>query len=343
MAKYRLLELDALRGLAALVVVLYHYFYRFDILYGHKGISVEWIHNGKLGVQLFFMVSGFVIFLTLNRLNNPLDFIVSRFSRLFPAYWVCLILTFVVVGYFSLPGREVSYYYAAINLTMLQEFFRVPHVDGVYWTLTVELTFYFWIFILYMLGGLARIEIVLIPLMMITLLHVFGFFEIHPVFMKIFVLVHLPFFVAGICFFKLVSKSNDVSTIAALLLSLVVAIYVNSEVNPAIFVLFYIIFYTVVSGRTPFLAAPPLIFLGGISYTLYLIHQNVGYVIIRFFYAQGWGGGLGIAFALLVSIVGAHIICRCIERPCLNAIRSFYKGNRFMQVCAKKTSRLLKV
>lgn len=105
----RLLELDALRGLAALAVVLYHYFYRYNELYGHHGnFAVDWTYFGKLGVELFFMVSGFVIFMSLNRVNRPVDFLVSRFSRLYPTYWCALILTFTVVSIWGLPGREIS-------------------------------------------------------------------------------------------------------------------------------------------------------------------------------------------------------------------------------------------
>ena len=81
----RLQELDALRGLAALVVVLFHYTSRYDVVFGHNSaplVSAPW---GHFGVNLFFGISGFVIFMTLGRTQTPADFIVSRFSRLYPA------------------------------------------------------------------------------------------------------------------------------------------------------------------------------------------------------------------------------------------------------------------
>ena len=82
----RVLELDALRGLAALAVVFYHYTTRFDQLFGHTfplPWSVSW---GHYGVDLFFMLSGFVILMTLERTSDSWKFAWGRFSRLYPAY-----------------------------------------------------------------------------------------------------------------------------------------------------------------------------------------------------------------------------------------------------------------
>ena len=94
----RIIELDALRGIAAIFVLIYHYTYRYNSLYGHSGILEELgFYWGKQGVQLFFMISGFVIFLSLNHLKKPMDFIVSRFSRLYPPFWIAIACTFLVV------------------------------------------------------------------------------------------------------------------------------------------------------------------------------------------------------------------------------------------------------
>lgn len=121
----RIEELDALRGPAALAVMVHHYFNRFDFLYGHWFPVPKFTDVGKYGVHLFFMISGFVILMTLERTRRPVDFLFARFSRLYPAYWVCVLLTFALVRIFSLPGRETSVKDALVNLTMLQSFFRV--------------------------------------------------------------------------------------------------------------------------------------------------------------------------------------------------------------------------
>ncbi|WP_370661069.1 heparan-alpha-glucosaminide N-acetyltransferase domain-containing protein [Psychrosphaera algicola] len=62
MKNQRLLELDALRGLAALAVVCYHYFYRYNELYGHESVNVGWSHIGKFGVELFLWLAVLLYF-----------------------------------------------------------------------------------------------------------------------------------------------------------------------------------------------------------------------------------------------------------------------------------------
>lgn len=79
-----------------------------------------------------------LFFLTLDKTVHTVDFVVSRFFRLYPAYWSAVIITFSVIYVFSLPGREVNIDSALINLTMIQTWLRVDNVDGVYWTLAVE-------------------------------------------------------------------------------------------------------------------------------------------------------------------------------------------------------------
>lgn len=144
----RLLELDGLRGIAAVMVVIYHYFIRYDEIYGHTFKAFPVIEFGKYGVNLFFMISGFVIFWTISKTAKPSGFIWSRFSRLYPVYWAALLITFAVISLCGLPGREISNVDFIYNFLMFHQYFDVKHLDGVYWTLTLELSFYFWMLML---------------------------------------------------------------------------------------------------------------------------------------------------------------------------------------------------
>ena len=87
----RILALDSMRGLAALSVALFHYTYGFN-----HGDTNYVFHKGFLGVQFFFILSGFVIFMTVNKKPNLRSFVVGRFTRLYPAYWLSVVLTFLV-------------------------------------------------------------------------------------------------------------------------------------------------------------------------------------------------------------------------------------------------------
>src|ERR1043165_7322111 len=81
----RLTELDVLRGMAAVWVLSFHYPNYYDRLF-HPNKSVPLFQSGAHAVNLFFIISGFVIYMTLAKTKKPMDFVVSRFSRLYPAY-----------------------------------------------------------------------------------------------------------------------------------------------------------------------------------------------------------------------------------------------------------------
>jgi peptidoglycan/LPS O-acetylase OafA/YrhL len=325
MQKNRLLELDAIRGLAALAVVMYHYFYRYNGIYGHGDLAVDWTYEGQYGVQLFFMVSGFVIYWTLNKVDKPMDFIVSRFSRLYPAFWAAAILTFTIIYIFDLPGREIGFKKAALNALMFHEYFNIKHIDGVYWTLTVELTFYFWIFTFYLSGLLKYAEYLLSPIILISILQSQNIIELPWLLNKLLLVNYVSFFIAGICFYKIANLISNRWTLLVLGFCLVSTIFVYSVNVFILSSMFYIFFHLATSGRLKFLSIKPLIFLGGISYSLYLLHQNIGYVIINEFYNHELNPIIGIFFATCFSIALASIITTYIERPSLIFIRTIYK------------------
>lgn len=328
MSNKRILELDALRGIAALAVLIYHYFFRYDMEYAHQGVPVSWSYYGHLGVNLFFMISGYVIFMTLDRVRRPMDFVVSRFARLYPAYWAAVILTFLVVAAFGLPGREVSPLAALLNLLMFQEFLKIPHVDGVYWTLTVELTFYFWIFLLYLSRNLARVDLAFGALAAVGFLHSAGFVDIPFVVRKILILEHLPFFLAGICFYRIANGWNVARSSLIALLALASCIPGREPGELLTLGIFALVCFGAMMGRLRFLAFPPLVYLGAISYSLYLLHQNIGYVIIRAFYDHGLPPLPGILAATGVTLVLASLFFACIEKPARRKLRDLYAAKR---------------
>jgi peptidoglycan/LPS O-acetylase OafA/YrhL len=82
----RLTQVDGLRAIAALSVVLFYYTTGFDQVFVHSTPLAFNFPLGYLGVQLFFIISGFVSFLTLDAARTPTGFVVSRFSRLYPTY-----------------------------------------------------------------------------------------------------------------------------------------------------------------------------------------------------------------------------------------------------------------
>ena len=147
----RFQELDVLRGLAALAVVVFHYAAHVEKYYDDFPFTLP---AGKYGVQLFFCISGFVIYWTLERSRTLGDFAVSRFSRLYPAYWTAVLL-WIACDVFILGTKPWLGGYLA-NATMLQSYLGIADLDGVYWTLGVELTWYAWMGVIFAAGALDR-------------------------------------------------------------------------------------------------------------------------------------------------------------------------------------------
>jgi peptidoglycan/LPS O-acetylase OafA/YrhL len=140
----RLALLDGLRLVAALMVVMFHYVASERWAWEASGRQLfPTLHRvfayGAMGVELFFMISGFVI--CMSAWGRPVGtFFVSRVTRLYPAYWFAVLIVF---GFgFFVPEFRQSLSVTLLNLTMLQDGLRAPRMDGVYWTLWVELTFY---------------------------------------------------------------------------------------------------------------------------------------------------------------------------------------------------------
>ena len=146
----RLDYLDALRGIAALMVAYLHYSRYF---LQEKIVTAGWEYNifsffnnyidlGKVGVIVFFTISGIVIPFSLSRggRNAIKRFVVSRLTRLYPIYW--LSIPAGVFAYWYLDDKVINLNTVFINFTMLQQFFLVENVMGLYWTLQIELVFY---------------------------------------------------------------------------------------------------------------------------------------------------------------------------------------------------------
>ncbi|MFT7680103.1 MAG: peptidoglycan/LPS O-acetylase OafA/YrhL [Planctomycetota bacterium] len=330
----RILELDALRGLAALAVVLYHYTTRYEFKVGHTSAPAFSVPFGHYGVELFFLLSGFVIFMTLQRTKRARDFVISRFSRLYPGFWVGMAVTLAAIGMMGLPfaGYSIGAKDILVNAAMLQRY--VPgtrFVDGAYWTLCVELTFYGWIFMLFLSGHLKRVRLAIAALVGLELaLHfVTNGGDITAPFplraLRQVALAHFgPYFGAGILFYQLRNRAPGSSASGdffGILACLVAVALMRPMPDFIASVVCFGIFALLVGGKLSFLASRPLLFLGAISYSLYVVHQNVGFLLLRHAEAAGMNPNLAILLATAVSLAIATAITFLVERPALQGIR----------------------
>lgn len=323
-ASGRLEWLDAIRGISCLAVVLYHYTARFDEIYGHDFHVPYFLRAGSVGVLAFFIVSGFVISLTLNRNNSPVHFLFNRFARLYPTYWVALILTYLVVQLAGLPGREVTFPQFLANFTMLQEFIGIPHVDGAYWTLTVELIFYFWMFIVWRTGIIRQAPYILIGVTICSfLVSILEKSTAIAILSRLLLIDYGGLFFSGVVFYQIWSgQTRGAFASVSLVLSLISAFQGRGAIEGILIIGTYSIFFLISFRRLDYAAPRALVALGALTYSLYLIHQNIGYVLIRTL-RPIIGDMLATVATLALCVVTAFFLRHWVEEPSLRRLRSW--------------------
>ena len=336
----RILELDVLRGIAALSVLIYHYTVKYGQLYHHaKGLLFNFVY-GAYGFELFFVISGFVIFMTLHSAENGLEFVVKRFSRLYPSYWLAVFFTFTVVSILGLPGLQVAWKTVLANLTMFQQFFNITNVDGVYWTLEIELSFYIILLIIYSMKLLDRIEyIAIVWLFLQAAIHIMqktmGLFAMPYNIETFFILKFAHFFIMGIIFYRIVQKGKlSAKTLGIIIACILVHGLLASLRSMLISSFFAVIFFLMIWGKLRFISNKLTVFFGTISYSLYLIHQNAGYAIIRRLSQYKIDPNIGILTAAIFSVGLASIITFTVEKPA----QHFIKDRYYKWACKRKIS-----
>lgn len=336
--KIRLDYLDSIRGVAALLVVFQHIcevYIKYDpSAYPLIAYLFETINVGRLGVIVFFITSGFVIPWSFN-FNDPnalKNFMIKRFFRLYPAYWFSIIAA-VVIG---ISGHVESVQQVLLNFTMIHKFLGVQSVLGSYWTLHVELIFYVSCIGLFYFGvlnknGYLMIAMILFCLLTIAFAAVRYFYQVKiPIIMP---LGLAAMFYGALLRNYLIDKQENLKIPLILLagfyfLSLFIAqrmYYLEGWfswyiTHVAAFVLFYVL-VTKVKLTDRF-----SVYIGRISYSLYLLHPfliaSVFGLFDNFAYTE-YGFYVVIAITLVASILVADLSYRLIEKQSLKLSRNF--------------------
>jgi peptidoglycan/LPS O-acetylase OafA/YrhL len=327
--KERFYEIDALRGIAAFSVCLFH-FGEFRL--------------GCVGVDLFFVISGFVIFLSINSSHNLRNFWLSRIIRLYPTYWLSIVLAIFCSYLLNYPIPNYSITNIIGNLTMLQPIFRAENFSGVFWTLYVELLFYLAISLIWIINKFKNIESIIIVSLVLTAiingLHLtvlkedVGFTRFFVITRFLVPLIsHIQFFFAGIIFYLIYYQSININRIFILIFTLVStslshkdSVMINSFLNMPEHVFSCVIIYLFVIGAVfleiRVLRNKILLFIGFISYPLYLVHDTFGLSLYKFLLPF-----VGSNFSKLLGIVSSFFLACLITYLFDVPLRSQLKKN----------------
>jgi peptidoglycan/LPS O-acetylase OafA/YrhL len=338
----RLRVLDGLRLVAALAVVAFHYTGRDNPAWGESvrtvfpTLSPVTLYGG-FGPYLFFMISGFVVLMSAWGRSVP-SFIASRVGRLYPAYWVAVIVTAAVLlaqrdlipmwDRLQLPG-------VVLNMTMFQSAFGVGHVDGVYWTLWVEMKFYL-LLVAMALIGITRQRMLALCLAWPVLGALAGGTQ-SPLLIELLQPDYAPFFCIGILLYLVYREGWSAGPALLLGLNYLFALWAGASYympwsirtagagvsfRGLALLLTLSIIAIAVATLTPVARVDWrwLTVAGALTYPLYLLHENLGWLLIHRL-AGRLPAHVAVGAVVLLMLVVAHLVHRYVERPLGRVLR----------------------
>ena len=293
--------LDAVRFFAAFWVMNFHY-----LLASEIAPQLHWYRYGNLGVQLFFIISGFVIVQSLKGKTTK-EFAWNRFIRLFPLFWILCTLTYVVMLLF--PDPKYTFYFSDYirSMTMMSDVLNgfigpATLIDPSYWTLTVELIFYMAIALYVHFFSYRAIRYFLLVWFLVSITAFFIHID-ENFYVKLALVRHASYFIFGSALALLVNKvavnryeyALDICLIFA---SATFATYIVPRSLPLyssphpldllIMTVLNILFFLSIpilvflSGQiTNTRVLSVLAVLGGLTYPLYLLHQRTGNALLN--------------------------------------------------------------
>jgi peptidoglycan/LPS O-acetylase OafA/YrhL len=336
----RLANLDGLRLICALAVMAFHY--------GHRGsleglyaplLSVEALADGvkygHIGVHIFFCISGFVIAYSAEG-RSAFSFAASRFARIYPTFVLCLTLLFTVRWFWGQPVLPVSFAQYLAGLTLLPQLFHHQFVSGVYWSIVVEVLFYSWVF-LFMLSGLFQRQRNLIIALWLLVSAFNEFYWGQGAVRLALITEFAPFFAFGMLLQSAQAKPHlDWATgllmACATAMGVTVLLHETAEiratfgvslsdaVSAAVLLLGFVVTILAVEVKRPMLPFPILVWAGGISYPLYLLHEGLGQV--AFVNLRPFANGSVLFVVTAVTVIAlSSAIWWCFDRFALSWTR----------------------
>lgn len=322
-AQKRVDVLDGLRVIAILMVMIYHFYSRFAVThYSYSFVAPDVFKYGYLGVQLFFIISGFVITLTLAKCENFVVFIKKRFIRLIPGMVICSLLTFLFINAVdneNLFGESKNFSNLVVSNTFISPVLinevagtNLNYTDGAYWSLWVEIQFYILAGLLFFYAPakfLRNFTILAFAAIIGMFVISSGSFAVHlskviglqgveimRSFVRIFSFCEYSlWFLLGILVHKLFFGTKDIRILLQFLAVFLIQMVLLKNAYAIIFSVLVLITFLIFIYKQHwlgFLANNLFKKLGVASYSVYLIHQNIGVLSINklsaFFGSFNW-------------------------------------------------------
>jgi len=332
---------NQLRGIAAILVVMTHYFGTFfaeQALLAERTFSPNlqlvkgaWVHlfeleyQGPFGVAIFFLISGFVIPYSLQK-NSKAGFLLHRALRIFPTYAASLALGTLAI-YLSARYWGQSYTYdtkvLAANALLVHNLLNLPSMDAVNWTLSIEVKFY----LLAALGTAAffsRRWWWLAGFQVLSLGFIWYYAQTPQYVLLRMELNYILFMLIGVLFYQHVTQRiSSRALVIRSLLSLAVfsaswAMGPQQGQFPGVTVWYYCalaVFGLCYALRARFRPLKLLDFFADISYPLYCVHSLFGYCLMKVLIDCGMRYGFAVLCTLAAAVALAWLLHKLVEQP----------------------------
>lgn len=341
-----------LRAIAALSVVIYHYWGIFfaPTVRSIIGMPASFVpiqpdytryvlappigsfYFGVFGVAVFFLISGFVIPISLRNITIG-KFLVRRFFRIYPVYWFCLLITILMYcicsWYWSTPlSDRISLPYIMKNLALLHSATGIASLDFVCWSLAIEVKFYVVIALIFLIGKRAH-RVVALSLGFLGVCCVAAYFATHSPNQESFFayamsdMRFMSFMFLGCLFYFVLYGEISVGAAlgyGAIIYALFVTIgsFYEKEFFGALvknYTYALILFSACYLLRSRFRDNKVLDFLADISFPLYLVHSMIGYVAMPILIDKGISYTFAWLISLGLALFVAFLVHRYVEVP----------------------------
>jgi peptidoglycan/LPS O-acetylase OafA/YrhL len=323
-----------------MAVVFFHYTARQNPAWGDIDPVVvfptlsEISRYGFLGVELFFMISGFVILMTAWGRGLG-EFAIARGTRLFPAYLFAVLFTSLVVTLVPDLGYRVEPLQVITNLTMLQSGLGVPDVDGVYWSLWVELRFYVLVAGLVLYGVTYRSVVGFMTVWLVITVAL----RAAPVqFLDFFFFPRWShFFIAGMALYLVRRFGSNLLLWSIVFVCWVLTLtaaedeiagaerIIGATINPTVYyagiTAIFLAMILVALGALRWMSWRWLTTLGLLTYPLYLLHEWVGWIMIDQL-NEVLGGRATLIVVTASMLLLSWFVARFIEAPSARRMRT---------------------
>jgi peptidoglycan/LPS O-acetylase OafA/YrhL len=281
----RIAFIDGLRGVAILMVLFFHAYvcWADRLPYKHRFSDVLLLKYGWLGVQVFFMISGFVILMSLKRSQNFFQFIYHRWLRLFPAmFLVSMLIFFTARPVFperplGIPAvRDLLPGLIFIDENTLSSFFHFSGqklLEGTFWSLFVEVKFYVVFGILFFAVGTKMAIVGLISIFLAHILAGQGHW----------LSASMGWFIAGALYYIFFETGDRkwlwLAGFASLVSTIALYSFPVNQGAEGVFagIIVSAFFWLAIANEhlQRLLCSRVLLFMGFVSYPLYLVHENM--------------------------------------------------------------------